>query len=124
MKALVVDDDTNIRLIMDKMLKMINFDVDFAENGQECVLKLKRKTYDIIFLDIRMPGISGEQVLNIIEKLNRSLPIVITSGNLTKDTLDKLSNRDIKGVLAKPFGAKTFFNTINQVCNTQIRIQH
>ncbi len=71
MRVLVVDDEQNIRIFFGEYLKN-SHEVDFAENGKEAIEKVFSKPYDVIFLDIRMPNISGIEVLEQISSRKTS----------------------------------------------------
>ena len=114
--ALVIDDEKIDRDTFSDLLKRVSFLVDLAEDGKEGVRKVKKSNYDIILLDIRMPGLDGEQVLRILNRLNESLPVLIVSDYLTKDKVMKLKKLGAKGFLAKPIDINNFYNAVNQIC--------
>jgi len=79
MKILIVDDEQNIRLFFEEYLKN-SHEVDFAKDGRSALEKLIANIYDLIFLDIRMPNVSGIEVLENISshKSNQDeLPYVV-----------------------------------------------
>ena len=63
-KILVVDDDRINRTLLTTMLKNEGYDVDSAENGLQCLDKLHAGRYDILLLDLHMPGMDGYEVLH------------------------------------------------------------
>ena len=67
-KILIVDDIENNRFTLDIMLSVLGeFDVEEAESGPEAVEKLEQSTYDLVLLDIMMPGMTGIEVLEKLE---------------------------------------------------------
>ncbi|MFC1564221.1 response regulator [candidate division KSB1 bacterium] len=114
--ALIIDDDVTSRNVIGAMLKKASFIVQEAEDGWDGVKMLKRDSYDVILLDLKMPGLDGEQVLNIINKLNTDHPTLIVSGFLTKDKVIKLKNSGAKGFLAKPIDESQFYDAVNRLC--------
>lgn len=78
-KILVVDDEENIRLLFKEELQDEGFDVDVAQNGYEAIEKVKKEEYDLVVLDIKMPGIDGIKTLTEIKSLKRSLPVILCS---------------------------------------------
>ncbi|MDD3677636.1 MAG: response regulator transcription factor [Dehalococcoidales bacterium] len=105
MKVLITDDHPIVRQGLKQLLKE-TFEaivVDEAGNGTEALDKIKAEKYDIVLLDIAMPGMNGLEVLKEIQKFNKTLPVLIisiypedqyalrclkagASGYLTKDT--------------------------------------
>lgn len=87
-KALVVDDSTTVRRLMELTLSPIGIKLDFTDNGEDAVALAKQGRYDIIFLDILLPGIDGYRVCKTIksDKLTKNTPVVVlTSKNSAID---------------------------------------
>jgi len=78
-KILIVDDEENIRLLFKEELEDEGYTVDLASNGFEAIDKVKNNSYDLVVLDIKMPGIDGIQTLNEIKKINTNQPIILCS---------------------------------------------
>lgn len=75
---LIIDDDEAIRKSFQLAFKDTEHTVDVAESGEVGLEKIKNKRYDLIFLDLRMPGINGVEVLKIITKCcTKDIPIYI-----------------------------------------------
>ena len=70
-KALVVDDDAGIRLMLQRVLARNQFDVEVALAGAEALEKLLAADYDVIVLDLMMPRITGQ---GVVEYLTRTRP--------------------------------------------------
>jgi len=95
LRALVVDDSTTIRRLMDLTLRPLGMDLEFADNGEDAVHLAKTRPYDIIFLDIMLPVIDGYRVCKMIksDKASRNVAIVMLT---SKDsTFDR-----VKGIMA------------------------
>ncbi len=86
---LVIDDDAAVRKSFVLALKDTGYQVDTAETGEEGVEKEQSKKYDLIFLDLKMPGMSGIEALREIRKVNRRTPIYIITA-FYKEFLDEL----------------------------------
>ena len=81
MKILVVDDEPAIREIAGELLTNAGFEVLTAQDGEQAINLIKEKRPDLIVLDIKMPGMSGFQVVREIKKDPRlkDIPILIMS---------------------------------------------
>lgn len=93
--ALVVDDSTTLRRLMELILVPLGIDIDFVDSGERAVELSKRKHYDIIFLDVLLPGIDGYRVCKTLkgDKRTKSTRIVMLT---SKDSaIDK-----VRGMMA------------------------
>jgi CheY-like chemotaxis protein len=102
---LVVDDDQDIRELMQTILESVGHRVTLAPNGQEAMSKLKRRAYDLVVLDIMMPTMSGYEVLDQIRAMpsRASTPvIVVTAKHDPSGVLREVAGGAVDH-LAKPF---------------------
>jgi CheY-like chemotaxis protein len=79
-KVLVVDDDPAVRKSIDRVLSSKGYAVITAENGEEAMRKLKEGKYDVVYTDIRMPGMSGLEVAEQVKARKPWTPVVIITG--------------------------------------------
>lgn len=98
--ALVVDDSAAIRKQLEIELRHANIAAEFAETGEEALEKSAQKQYDLVFLDVIMPGIDGYEVCRKMRssKTMKKTPIIMLSGKTSP--LD-----EVQGVIA---GASTY----------------
>ena len=78
-RILLVDDEEQLRLIFKEELEEEGYQVDVASNGFEALEKLKASPFDLIVLDIKMPGMDGIQTLNEIKKINKDQHVILCS---------------------------------------------
>ena len=79
-KILIVDDEILLRRFLSETLTRKKFDITTAENGQVAVSLLKKNTYDLVITDMKMPGMTGIEVLKKVKELSpKTLVIVITA---------------------------------------------
>ena len=122
-KAIIVADDSMIiRNIIEKSLND-KYVVLKASNGKEAIKHITDKKYDIIgmLLDLNMPDSDGFMVLNYFKNNNlfKKYPIVIISGDDTKETIDKAFTYGIVDMLNKPFSKDNIKNMINKMINVK-----
>ena len=78
---LIIDDEPSILKLLSKILSCENFKIDIANNGKDGIKKIELNNYDLILTDIKMPEVSGNDVLqHIKENKNSFMPIVGMSG--------------------------------------------
>ncbi|MDD5176881.1 MAG: response regulator [Sterolibacterium sp.] len=79
-KVLVVDDDPVVGKSIDRVLASKGYAVIAASNGEEALNKLASEHYDLVFTDIKMPGMSGLEVAERVKASQPWLPVVIVTG--------------------------------------------
>lgn len=78
-KILVVDDETNIRLLYKEELEDEGYDVILAQNAEEALAKLEEDAPDLVTVDIKMPGMNGIDFLNKVKEKRKDLPVILCS---------------------------------------------
>ncbi len=78
-KILVVDDETNIRLLYKEELEDEGYKVLLAENAEEARQQIEKEPPDLVTLDIKMPGMDGLEFLNQVKKKYPDLPVILCS---------------------------------------------
>lgn len=78
-KILIVDDDDNICLLYEEELKDAGYEVEVANNGKECMDKIKAGEIDLIVMDIRMPEMDGLEALGKVIAQHKNIPIILNS---------------------------------------------
>ena len=94
-RALIVDDSTTLRRLMELTLAPMGVELDFTESGEAAIAMSRAKHYDIVFLDIMLPGIDGYRVCKAIkaDKRTKHMPVVMLT---SKDgAIDK-----VRGIMA------------------------
>jgi two-component system nitrogen regulation response regulator NtrX len=85
-KLLVIDDEPAIRDTMRMLLEYDGFEVSLAASGQEGLAMVEKDSPDLVFLDVKMPGMDGLEVLSRLKGMNEALPVVIVSAHGTTAT--------------------------------------
>ncbi|MGZ3535464.1 MAG: sigma-54-dependent transcriptional regulator [Thermodesulfobacteriota bacterium] len=103
MKVLVADDDKNLRKVLANEFSEEGFDVDEAEGGVKAMDLLEKDDYDVLILDLNMPGLGGMDVLKKIRTLGLSTEIIILTGHSTVTTAVEAMKLGAYDYLTKPF---------------------
>ena len=101
-KVLVVDDDPVIARSFDRVLSGKGYAVITARDGNEALRKLRDEKYDVVFTDIKMPGMSGIEVAERIKATQPWLPVVIVTGYGTDENEARAEAAGVSGFLRKP----------------------
>lgn len=114
-RILVVDDEKNIRLTVTRALEPLSGRVDTALNGEEALAKLEEAPFDIVFLDLKMPGTDGMEVLRRIEaEWPRTRAIIITAHGTVESAVEALKLGAVD-YLQKPFSPDEILDAANSV---------
>lgn len=99
---LVIDDEKNIREGLAAALELDGYSVRQAANGKEGLAQIDKGDIDLVITDLRMPGISGEEVLARVTKENPGIPVIVLTGHGTIDTAVEAMRKGAYDFLTKP----------------------
>lgn len=104
MRILITEDDTLTRKILQKSIQKTGFDVITAKNAKEAVSKLKDNKFDIILIDIYMPGIDGIDLIRIIRnEMKSNIPIAVLTRDKSEEMVVKAFEAGADDFILKPF---------------------
>jgi CheY-like chemotaxis protein len=106
-KILVVDDDPVIGRSFDRVLSDNGYEVSAAHDGPQALERVGREDYDVVFTDIRMPGMDGIEVAERIRKSRPWIPVVIITGYGTPANEARAKAAGVAGFLRKPLSPDT-----------------
>jgi len=101
-KVLVVDDDPVVGKSIDRILSPRGYAVISAANGPEALDRLAREDYDVVYTDIKMPGMDGLEVASRIKATRPWLPVVIVTGYGSEANEARAKDIGVAGFLRKP----------------------
>jgi two-component system nitrogen regulation response regulator GlnG len=102
-KILVADDEESMRWVLSKALKRKGFSVDLAKDGDEALKMIQSAHYDMAILDIKMPGLSGLELLDQIRELKKELLVVIMTAEASMKNAVEAMKRGAYDYITKPF---------------------
>lgn len=100
--VLVIDDDAVVGRSFDRVLSEKGYEVDTALSGEEALKDIEAHDYDVVFTDIRMPGMDGLEVTERIKARCPWTPIVVITGYGTEENEAKASVLGVSGFVRKP----------------------
>jgi len=103
MHALIAEDDPSIRALVQTVVKREGFEVDLAEDGATALQRLEERSYDLVLLDLMMPGVDGYAVVQQVkERWPSRLPRIIIM-TAVSEAITTNFPEPVCGVIAKPF---------------------
>lgn len=122
-RVLIVDDDEVNRIIAVEMLKNLGIDVHSTGNAKEVVDLISKDDYNLIFTDIQMPEISGYDLVEMINGLGKSIPIIAITANSMIDSPDHFTSKGFSGHLIKPFTEDELIGIISPYVDLKKSVQ-
>lgn len=113
-RVLIVDDSSIIRNYLVKSIDG-KYNVSIATGGKEAIDLIASNSYDLILLDLMMPGVDGFAVLDSLKDASVPTPVIIISGDTTKETIDRAFEYNVLDMIEKPFSDKVIMGKINRV---------
>ncbi|MFT5237045.1 MAG: signal transduction histidine kinase/ActR/RegA family two-component response regulator [Flavobacteriaceae bacterium] len=117
--VLVVEDNKINQMITKKILEKNKMNCLVADNGMDAIKMVKENTFDIVLMDIHMPGISGIEATQKIREFDTQLPIIALTAVTIDENLDDFYRAGFNEIIPKPFKPEDFFEKIYRTINTK-----
>ncbi len=119
LKILVVEDNKINQMITKKILEKNKMRCDVADNGEDAVILAQENDYDLILMDIHMPGISGIEATQQIRSFKKDIPVIALTAVTIDENLDDFYKAGFNEIIPKPFKPEDFFEKIYRTLQTQ-----
>ncbi len=96
-RVLIIDDEESVRDAFADALEDLPYVVETVSGGEEALEKTKRSPADLVFLDLKMPGMDGVEVLHEIREMDEAVPIYIVTA-FHAEFLDRLQAAEVEGL--------------------------
>jgi len=116
--VLVVDDDANVREILQQVLDMRGYSVRTATDGVEAMAQITVDSVDLVLLDLMMPRKSGLDVLAELRMRRDAPPIIVMTGSKNPDYIREALHNGARACLQKPFELRELLSTVESVLAT------
>ncbi len=101
-RILVIEDDGEMRSLLEDFLKDEGYEADSANNGSEAFHKLAKEPFDLVITDIRMPGLTGLDILSAVKKFQLEMPVIVITAFGGEEVHHRSIARGADGYLEKP----------------------
>ncbi|MBQ0788560.1 MAG: response regulator [Oceanihabitans sp.] len=113
-KILVVEDNKINQMITKKILNKMNLNCDIVDNGEDAVEQVRNTNYDVVLMDIHMPGISGLEATKIIRGFKKDLTIFALTAVTLEDKMHEFEEAGFDDIISKPFKQEDFEKKLYQ----------
>ena len=103
MKLLLVEDNEEFALWLSKALRTERFEVECVYDGATAILRLEQSQYDLLLLDLRLPGMDGRNVLRSIRRRRNDMPVLVVTANASIDVKVDCLDIGADDYVGKPF---------------------
>ena len=114
-RALIIEDDEEMRSLLKDFFVAEGFETDSVSNGYEALGMLIKKPFDLIMTDIRMPGLTGLDILPRIKKIQPEVAIIVITAFGTEEIRRKAFERGANAYLEKPIHFQELRGLIHDV---------
>jgi len=111
---LIIDDDDQLRRSFEKLLKQEGYAVECAPSGEAGLKAVESKIPDLVILDMRLPGMSGMDTFQSIQKMDSKIPVIIMTAYGTTETAIEATKMGAFDYILKPFDIPDMLNVITQ----------
>jgi len=107
---LIVDDEEIIRDFLSEVLE--DYELELASDGDEAIEKLRKRSYDLVITDLRMPKVPGEEVVKVARQLHPQMRVIVISGYSSLYTVSQSVSHGACAFLSKPFSIKELMQSV------------
>ncbi|MCM8796111.1 MAG: response regulator [Candidatus Omnitrophica bacterium] len=118
-KILIVDDEAIITKSLQKLLKKEGYDITISQSGADAIEKVKSQDYDLLILDVRMPGMDGietlQEIREYLKKENKSpIPEILITGFADEEKYKSAVSLKVADYIYKPFDTHEFLEVVKR----------
>jgi DNA-binding NtrC family response regulator len=119
-KLLIVDDEVQFLDSIAQRLEMRDFDVTKASRGAEALEIVKQEKFDLALVDLKMPGIAGKELLEILKREHAYLEVVILTGHGSLESAVECTKLGAFGYLPKPYELDELIEVLKNAYNARL----
>ncbi|MCM1253924.1 MAG: ATP-binding protein [Clostridium sp.] len=122
---LIVDDNEINCMVAEEMLRPLQMQMEAASDGQQALMMVQKKHYDLIFMDHLMPVMNGVEATQAIRRLEgayyKNVPIIALTGNTAKEQRDEYKKAGMNGYLSKPLDMADIYKIVRKWIPDKVR---
>lgn len=119
-QILIVDDNRINQVVTQRILEQKSFSCDLSDNGLDAIEKIRNKNYDLVLMDLNMPGISGLEATRQIRKFNKTLPVIALTAVEIEEVRQEIKEAGMNDIIVKPYDNAIFFQVVYRNIATEV----
>jgi CheY-like chemotaxis protein len=123
LRALVADDDTTNLILLTHFLQKTGYQTLAVENGYQVLKAMEQQNFDVILMDVRMPGLNGLEATRAIRESGRDIPIIAVTACAMPEDRDICLAAGMDGYLSKPVKFEELLSTIEKATGKPLSTQ-
>jgi len=120
-KLLLVDDEPQFLEALCKRLEFRDFEVTSVGNGAGAIEAARKERYDVALIDLKMPGIEGEELLNLLKKEDPFVEVIILTGHGSIDSAIRSTKQGVFSYLHKPCSLDTLLYVLKEAHQSRVK---
>ena len=121
-RILIVDDEKNLRTTLADILEAEGYDVSLAASGEEGVELCEKEGYDVVLLDVRMPGINGVETFRVIRRHREGIRVIMMSAYSVEEMKRSALEEGAIAFLTKPLNLQVVIDLVRESKDTAILV--
>jgi len=118
---LIVDDEAAFLSAIAQRLEMRGFAVTQASSGETAIAAARQARFDVALLDLKMPGLDGREVLEVLKREHRFLEVIILTGHGSLDSAVECTKLGAFGYLPKPYELEKLLETLERAYRARLQ---
>jgi DNA-binding NtrC family response regulator len=119
-RLLIVDDEVKFLESIAKRLELRGLDVATASNGVDAIQKAREGTFDLVLLDLKMPGMDGRQVMEVLKKEHKFVEVIILTGHGSVDSAVECTRLGAFDYLPKPYEMENLLKVLHKAYEARL----
>lgn len=111
-RALIVDDNRINQIVTQRILEKRKFHCEIANSGYEAIDKLKAESFDVVLMDVNMPGMDGMETTQKIREFNTEIPIIALTAVEIEEMREGILKSGMNDIIVKPYDTNQLFHTV------------
>jgi DNA-binding NtrC family response regulator len=120
-RLLIVDDEIQFLNALARRLVLRNFEVAKATNGPEALEAARGASFDLVLLDLKLPGMDGKEVLQVLRRENENLEVIILTGHGSAESAVECTRLGAFGYLPKPHDLDHLMKVLKEAYETRLK---
>ncbi|MBI4777793.1 response regulator [Candidatus Desantisbacteria bacterium] len=121
-KILIVDDETDLADMLGMILKLEGYQITSVLDGYKAIEEIKNTHYDLILMDIKLPGINGVETFIQIKGIDPSVKVMMMTGYAVEDLIEKALEEGAYACIHKPFDLQRVIELIRKVISENKKV--